>query len=317
MAAESRTLVVPLSGAGGEPVSLRGTLGSHGLASLPPNEIGPDQRSMRTTLQLPDGSARTIVIEEASPGALVILAPGRAPKAAARRAIVAAVRAMFALDDDLAPLYAALAHDEEFAFVAQGGIGRLLRSPTAFEDVVRTICTTNCAWSATTRMITALVEHLGTRAPGAAHSGWAGRAFPTPKAMAEAPESFYRDVARAGYRGAYLRDIATAAASGALDLESWRSAPRSELSDDELERALLALPGVGPYAAAHAMMLFGRNSRLILDSWTRPRYARLKGKKKIADRTIARHFKRFGEHAGLAFWLYLWKLRHLGQETRS
>ena len=37
--------------------------------------------------------------------------------------------------------------------------------------------------------------------------------------------------------------------------------------------ALLALPGVGPYAAAQVMMTIGRYHRLILDSWTRPTYA--------------------------------------------
>ena len=33
---------------------------------------------------------------------------------------------------------------------------------------------------------------------------------------------------------------------------------------------LLALPGVGPYAAAHIMMLLGRYTRLILDSYCPP-----------------------------------------------
>jgi N-glycosylase/DNA lyase len=304
------TFSIPLVGAGGEPVSMRGTLASHGLAWLAPNELGEGERTLRTTLRLSDGTARTLELEEKPARTLAISVAGRAPSASARAEITAAVRTMFALDDDLAPLYEALAHDPEFSFVADGGIGRLLRSPTAFDDVVRTICTTNCAWSATERMIVALVEHLGSRAPGAPAAGWRGRAFPTPEAMAEAPEAFYRDVARAGYRGAYLRTLAKAVAGGEIDLEAWRSASRAELSDEELEDRLLELPGVGPYAAAHTMMLFGRNSRLILDSWTRPRYALLKGKKKIADRTIARHFKPYGEHAGLAFWLYLWKTRH-------
>jgi 3-methyladenine DNA glycosylase/8-oxoguanine DNA glycosylase len=67
---------------------------------------------------------------------------------------------------------------------------------------------------------------------------------------------------------------------------------------------LLALPGVGPYAAAHAMMLLGRHSHLILDSWTRPKYARLTGRK-ATDRTIERRFRRYGPYAGLAFWLFL------------
>ena len=56
------------------------------------------------------------------------------------------------------------------------------------------------------------------------------------------------------------------------------------------------------------MLLLGRHSRLVLDSWTRPKYARLMGKPKgrlVADRTIARRFRRYREHAGLAFWLVL------------
>jgi 3-methyladenine DNA glycosylase/8-oxoguanine DNA glycosylase len=145
-----------------------------------------------------------------------------------------------------------------------------------------------------------LVDNLGE--PSA---GGHGRAFPTPKAMARAPEAFYRDVARAGYRGAYLRALAASVAEGSLDLEALATAGPDELPDDELERQLLALPGVGPYAAAHIMMLIGRHSRLILDSWTRPTYARLNGGRKAADRTIERRFRRYGPYAGLAFWLYL------------
>jgi 3-methyladenine DNA glycosylase/8-oxoguanine DNA glycosylase len=78
------------------------------------------------------------------------------------------------------------------------------------------------------------------------------------------------------------------------------------LPDDEVAAQLQALPGVGPYAAAHIMLMLGRYDRLILDSWTRPTYARLLGKKRsVSDRTIERRFKRYGRYAGLAFWLFL------------
>jgi N-glycosylase/DNA lyase len=53
------------------------------------------------------------------------------------------------------------------------------------------------------------------------------------------------------------------------------------------------------------MMLLGRYSSLVLDSWTRPKYARLLGKKTVADSTIIRRFRRYGPYAGLAFWLFL------------
>lgn len=180
----------------------------------------------------------------------------------------------------------------------------MVRSPTVFEEVVKTLCTTNCAWSATIRMVSALVEYLGEKAPGASPTGPWGRAFPTAHAMAGAGEEFYRDVARAGYRGRYLLALSRSVAGGDLDLEPLDADPE-ELPDDELERRLRALPGVGPYAAAHTMMMLGRYSRLILDSWTRPTYARLVGKPSVADEDIEERFSPYGPYKGLAFWLYL------------
>jgi 3-methyladenine DNA glycosylase/8-oxoguanine DNA glycosylase len=53
------------------------------------------------------------------------------------------------------------------------------------------------------------------------------------------------------------------------------------------------------------MMTLGRYHRLILDSWTRPKYARLTERKTVTDRAIERRFRRYGPYAGLAFWLFL------------
>jgi hypothetical protein len=221
-------LTIPLVGAGGEAVSLRGTLRSHGLAWLPPNDmIG--SHTLRTTLLARDGTARTIDLFESAPGQLGVTIAGRPPNAQVRADVAQAARAMLALDDDLRPFYRSLGVDPEFAFVHETGIGRFLRSPTAFEDLVRTLSTTNCAWSATERMVGAFVTHLGTRTAQARGGSWHGRAFPSAAIMAAAPEDFYRDVARAGYRGAYFRALAEMVASGEIDVEAWRSAPRSEL----------------------------------------------------------------------------------------
>jgi 3-methyladenine DNA glycosylase/8-oxoguanine DNA glycosylase len=120
--------------------------------------------------------------------------------------------------------------------------------------------------------------------------------------MAEADDAFYRDVARAGYRGPYLRALATDVAAGDVDLEALLD---PALSDDEVAETLLALAGVGPYAMAHMMMLLGRYRRLILDSWTRPKYRRVSGRARITDKGIERAFRRYREFAGLAFWLTL------------
>lgn len=291
-----------LVGAGGEPVDLRRTIASHGLVDLPPMRPEPDSSALQITLPLPQGRPRTVRVAAGTPGTAVVTTSGRAPGERQARALLDALAHVLRLDEDLSPFYARAAADPELAWVTAGA-GRLVRSPTVFEEVVKTICTTNCAWSGTVRMVGALVEHLGEPADGAV-PGPFGRAFPTPAAMAEADESFYRDVARAGYRGAYLRSLAAAVAAGELDLEQLGRASRDELPDDEVAARLLALPGVGPYAAAHVMLLLGRYSRLVLDSWTRPKYARVRGRR-AKDATIERRFRRYGPYAGLAFWLLL------------
>ncbi len=118
--------------------------------------------------------------------------------------------------------------------------------------------------------------------------------------MAAAGDDFYVGVAKTGYRGPYLRTIAADVAEGRLDLEALAD---PALGDAEVTERLLALPGVGPYACAHMMMLLGRYRQLILDSWTRPTYRRLTGRPRVTDVGIQKAFRRYREYAGLAFWL--------------
>ena len=296
---------IPLRGAGGEPVHLLRTLTSHGLASLPPLEIDEANVTLTTTLAVPRGRPRTIRVSPGGPGRARIEVLGRTPGRRVAEHLTATVRHVLHMDEDLSGFYEVTAADPDLSWVARGA-GRMIRSPTVFEEVIRIVCTTNCSWAATTRMLTAIVEGLGAAAPGAPAEGWRGRAFPTPDAMADAGDGFYRDEVRAGYRGPYLLALARGAADGTFDLEALARVSREELSDDEMEARFLALPGVGPYAAAHIMLLLGRYSRLILDSWTRPKYARLRGSRRpVSDATISRRFRRYGPYAGLAFWCYL------------
>lgn len=296
---------IPLRGPGGEPVDLLRTLTSHGLAALPPLEIDEASVTLTTTLAVPRGRPRIVRVSPAGPGLARVDVLGRVPGRRVAEFLRAAIHHVLDMDEDLSGFYELTAGDPDLSWVARGA-GRMIRSPTVFEEVVRIVCTTNCSWAATTRMITSIVEGLGDRASGGPPHSWRGRAFPRPEAMAAAGEPFYRDEVRAGYRGPYLLSLARLVAEGSLDLEVLARASREELSDDEMEARLLALPGVGPYAAAHIMLLLGRYSRLILDSWTRPKYARLRGARRpVSDASIVRRFRRYREYAGLAFWCYL------------
>jgi 3-methyladenine DNA glycosylase/8-oxoguanine DNA glycosylase len=284
-----------LAGAGGEPVDLARTLASHGVATLPPQLVDPPAGMLQTTLALGTAQARTIRIRPSDPGQVAVDAVGGDLPSATGSQLLATARKLLNLDQDLSRFYALAAKDPALGWVTSGA-GRMLRSPTVFEDVVKTICTTNCSWSATIRMVTSIVTDLGEPAPDGR------RAFPAPAALAAAGEAFYRDQARAGYRGKYLLRLAADVAGGVLDLEQLRD---PDLPDPEVSQRLLALPGIGLYAAAHVMLIsLGRYRQLILDSWTRPTYAKLTGRT-ATDKSIERRFRRFGDYAGLAFWLFL------------
>ena len=281
-----------LRGAGGEPVDLWRTLASHGVADLPPQAVDEEARTLETTLPLSRGRARTIRIRAGRKRFAQI--EGEGIGAADGRSLAETARHMLRLDADLSGFYAAARDDPDLDWV-RAGAGRMLRSPTVFEDVVKTICTTNCTWSATVRMTTALVENLGVEAPGGR------RAFP----VARRDGRGRRRLLPRLRPGRLPRPLpAHPLHRGRRGVARPRGLNDPELPDDEVAARLLALPGCGPYATAHMMMLLGRYSRLILDSWTRPKYARLNGRK-AADRTIERRFRRYREYAGLAFWLYL------------
>lgn len=290
---------LPLAGGGGEPVDFRRTIHSHGLVMLAPNMVDEDADVLLMPMRLADGRSTVVQLRAGSLGFAVVETSGRQRSAAFAAEITERVRRVLGLDDDFAPFYAKAATDPALAWVTRGA-GRFIRSATAFEDVVKTILTTNCAWSATIRMTGALVEHLGDRVDASAE-----RLFPTPCALANASEAWYRDTARTGYRGPYVRAIARDVASGTLDLEAWAASTPAQVSDPEMEERLLALPGVGPYAAAHILMLMGRYPKLVLDSATRPRYARISGTKPRSDKPIVKRFKPYGRFAGLAFWCYV------------
>jgi 3-methyladenine DNA glycosylase/8-oxoguanine DNA glycosylase len=288
---------IRLRGPGGEPVDLYRTFMSHGVADLLPGRVDESERTYTTTLAVSRDRPRTVRISQGRRGSARVEVEGRKLGERATGDLKGSVRRILNLDEDLSEFYALVADDPALSWAAAGA-GRMLRTPTVFEAAVKTICTTNVAWSATVRMVNALVSQLGEAAPTGA------RAFPTAEAMASVPETFFRETVRAGYRSAYLHALAAGVVAGTFDVEALGA--ESDLLDDEVAERLLALPGIGPYGAAHLMMLLGRHSRLILDSWTRPKYAQVNGRK-ASDATVERRFRRYGSYSGLAFWLYLTK----------
>jgi 3-methyladenine DNA glycosylase/8-oxoguanine DNA glycosylase len=273
--------------------SFKRTVYSHGWSGLPPFELDEKNWTLIRVLEMRDTQPLTVTVH-ARKRFLKVDVPRRKLLKHEAEKIVRDVRHSFRLDDDMSIFYKAVTNDPDFAWIARQGAGRLIRSPTVYEDLVKTICTTNCSWSLTKKMVAGLVNSLGSEAEGGRKS------FPTPVAMAVAPLEFYRDEMRAGYRAPYFKELAERVASGAIDVESWLT---SELPTAELRREMKQVKGVGDYAAENLLKLVGRYDVLALDSWVRAKFARTRGRGRATpDAKIARFYSRFAPWHGLALW---------------
>jgi len=272
--------------------SFKRTAISHGWYDLPPFELAQDTWTLTRVIDLRDSHPVTVAIRGSSRSLRVT--PARAVGERGAEKITRDVRHMLRLDDDMSVFYNTVASDRDFSWIAASGAGRLLRAPTVFEDLVKMICTTNCSWALTDKMVNCLVDALG------AEAGDGRRSFPSAEAMAGQREKFYRDEVRSGYRAPYLIELAERVASGEVNVESWLS---SELPTAELKKEMKRIKGVGDYAAENMLKLVGRYDGLALDSWVRGKFAQVRNNaRKASDKKIARYYSRFGEWRGLALW---------------
>jgi N-glycosylase/DNA lyase len=272
--------------------NFRRTVRSHGWCELLPFAFDEATWTLVRVLDLTDTAPVTLRIKGTTRAIKVNTSRRLSRKHQAE--VVRHVRHMFRLDDEIAIFYKLVAGDINFDWIPTQGAGRLLRSPTVFEDLVKMICTTNCSWALTEKMVTGLVSYLGREGPDGQ------RTFPTPQAMALMPLKFYRDEIRTGYRAPYFKELADRIASGSLDVEAWM---HSELSTDLLKKEIKQVKGVGDYAAENLLKLLGRYDGLALDSWTRAKFSRLHNSGRAAnDKKIARFYSRFDSWRGLALW---------------
>lgn len=274
-----------------EKFNFRQTVRSHGWYDLAPFEYDKDKFTLTYVFSGNDSASPvTGSISERSGKICVEVPAAGVDKESIRRD----VRHILRLDDEMDLFYAELSLEPRLAWVSESHAGRLLRSPTVYEDLVKTMCTTNCSWSLTRKMVANLVEKLGE----AASDG--RRAFPTPEAMTSVDESFYRNEIKAGYRSPYFVALAKRIAEGELDPESWLTSP---LPTPVLKKEIKNIKGFGDYAAENLLKLLGRYDGLTLDSWLRARFYSVHNDgKKCDDKKIELHYSKYGEWRGLAIW---------------
>src|ERR1043165_3606391 len=240
--------------------NFRRTVASHGWYQLPPFALDTEKWQLMRGIDV--GPKPPITVFMTALKNHIRITPARPLTKLEAAIVLRDCRHVLRLDDDLHDFYLVTSNDPEFAWIEAQGAGRLLRSPTVFEDLVKMMCTTNCSWAM--------------------------------------PLKFFVDEVRAGYRAPYLKELAERVAVGELNVEAWLTSelPTAELAKqikgvkgvgpyaaEKLLKLLGRYDGLALDSWTRARFYALRNNG-----------------RKANDKKIARYYSRFNEWRGLAIW---------------
>jgi 3-methyladenine DNA glycosylase/8-oxoguanine DNA glycosylase len=224
---------------------------SHGWYHLAPFSWNPKTQTLSRPLQFQNGTSASVTVSAKRNGtnSLIQIDIDRKLNAQERQEVRHQVRRMLSLDEDLSTFHLACKQDPLLRFVHRNRSGGMLRSPTAFEDVIKTICTTNCSWQNTRSMCQKLCE-------------LASGNFPSPAQLSRYSPTRLATKVPLGYRSKTVLEIARLTIAGDLPLDEWAHAKQF----DRIKSALENIWGIGPYALSHILMLLGDYSTIPVDS---------------------------------------------------
>jgi 3-methyladenine DNA glycosylase/8-oxoguanine DNA glycosylase len=280
------------------PFSFHSVVYSHGWMQLSPFAYDESASTLAWVARLSTGRVLEVRAREV-PGGIALEVAGKLTRVE-QSELEAQAFWMFGLGMDFSEFYALARKEPKLASAKKSARGRILRSPTLFEDVVKTILTTNTLWGATKRMTANLVNQFGEPLASDPNK----RAFPTASRLAAATEAQLRAETRLGYRAPYIQELAVRTASGELEIEALRT---SDLPTPELRKELMRIKGIGGYAAANLLMILGRYDYLTVDSWARKMVSQeWYGGGPVDTPEVEAHFEKWGKWKGLAYWFWEW-----------
>src|SRR5262245_4831011 len=116
-----------------KPFNYHSVIHSHGWYQLAPFHFAEETHTLHYVLQLANGRVIELKMRDAAGG--VAVETGKLDKPE-RREVTDKVNWMFGLDMDFSRFYAVSLEEPKLRRVEERALGRVLRSPTLFEDVV-------------------------------------------------------------------------------------------------------------------------------------------------------------------------------------
>lgn len=240
-----------------KPFHFEGAVKDHGWWMLTPNQWDEEMKVYSRTIQLSTGKNVVVSVSYHEDYLNVEVENNISLEAADKEEIKQHIRWIFRLEENFEDFYAMGKEHDELLRLAEEKRGRLLRSPTLFEDVIKVILTTNTSWQQTINMTNNLVEGLGEAIP--TKEAPKRKTFPSAEKVLDAGEDYLKEHVRVGYRSSYLIDVAEKTLDDTFNLESFKE-PEKDLGK------IKTIKGIGPYAFSTLSMLLGEYETLPIDS---------------------------------------------------
>ncbi|XP_062089773.1 uncharacterized protein LOC133796318 [Humulus lupulus] len=210
------------------------------------------------------------------------------------------------------------------------GFGRLFRSPSLFEDAVKSILLCNCTWGRTLKMAEALcklqydisqnnVDGVSSRTRGVKRKLVYPKEnekvmkignFPNAREIVSRGENDFMERMSPvlGYRAKHIFKLAKDVHSGKLSvLRELEEASEKRLCREDM--IINKIRGFGPFACANILMCVGHYQKVPVDSETIRHLQQIHGRKKCNKKTIQKEVKeiydKYAPFQCLAYWMEL------------
>ncbi|PON34375.1 DNA glycosylase [Parasponia andersonii] len=317
---------------------------NHGFFMMAPNRWSPSAKTLQRPLRLADGASSVTVSISHSPLhshllyiRVLLQSPSKALSLSDSNAILEQVGRMLRITK----------RDErdvrEFQKVhpqaKERGFGRVFRSPSLFEDAVKSILLCNCSWARTLKMAEALCKlqfevtenhvhpikktttstsnkglkrkRAKTKATDDDDSQIMGN-FPNAREIASLDKSYFLEkyTPILGYRAKHILSLAKDFESGKLNgLEVAEKAEEEALHHEEMILIMKKIRGFGPFVCANVLMCIRIYENVPADSETIRHLQQVHGRKNCNKKTILKEVKeiydKYAPFQCLAYWMEL------------
>jgi len=235
---------------------------------------------------------------------------------------VGQIRRILRMDDDNLPHGFWNLHPD----AKKRGFGRTYRSPTLWEDMVKTLTNCNMQWKGTVEMNRKLCRVLGHGCAAQSitsvevgESDGLVCSFPTPRQIANGGPEYLKKHCRTGYRSPWIVELAQKFLVGEMNDLTTQPQPstngtvgNNKTAKQNLQKRILALKGFGVFASSNVMQLMGYFDVFPLDTETTRLFREEFGiAKSVSPRNIQdmakHHYEQYAPYQFLAYWFDLWR----------